>query len=144
MSFSRFSSLPILLRTRKLRVVPMQQDGNCFYRAVATAYHEDEALHHQLRRSLMDYIMAEKKRYEPLFFGQRSMSGMIMANRRAGVWNTDLADIVPAAIAAFLNVRVEVYSVCDDDSVVRYVFGESGGHKIRLLHRWNHYDVLMR
>ena len=142
---SSFSSLSVLLKSRKLRQVAMPADGNCFYRAVAAAYHGDQDMHHMLRRALMDYILEEKSQFQALFESPRSFTGTVVANRRAGVWNSDLADLVPAAIATYLGARVEVYSVQKDESVKRYVFGsEGGGERIRILHHDNHYDLLTR
>lgn len=139
---SRFASLPILLRSRKFRVLPVIADGNCFFRAVATAYHKDEDMHHLLRRILMEHMMEDVEKYLPYFDSPKRLSAVINANKRLGVWNSDLADIVPMAMSELLSARIEVYSL-EGEEVAKYVFGEAfGGQKIRLLLKNNHYEIL--
>jgi hypothetical protein len=141
-----FASVPVLLKTRKLRRVPMVPDGNCFYRAVAAAVHGSPKTHKDLRSRLMDHMLEMEATYSPFFESQARFRRVLAANKRLGVWNSDLADIVPCAVANLLGVVLEVYSVTDDDSVVRYSFNEeqTGGQKIRLLHEHNHYDLLLK
>ncbi len=142
MASSRFTSVPILLRSRKLQQVPMAADGNCFYRAVSTGYYKDVDMHHMLRRTTMEHMMESENTYAPYFESVKSMMGKLIANKRLGVWNSDLADLVPHAVAQLLNCCVEIYDVDENDEVVRYTFGE--GEKIRLLRKNNHYDLLAK
>ncbi len=142
MASSRFSSTATLMRSRKLRSVAMVADGNCFYRAVATGYHKDVDMHHLLRRTTMEHMMESADTYMPYFESEKTMMGKLNANKRLGVWNSDLADLVPHAVASMLSCCIEVYAVDDNDEVTKYVFGE--GEKIRLLRKDNHYDLLLK
>lgn len=143
-TMSRFSSLSVLLRSRKFHVLPVEGDGNCFYRAVAQAHYKDESFHLLLRRTLMEHMWVDKADYEPYFESLKRFSAVLTANKRAGVWNSDMADLVPMAITKLLSVKVEVYSL-EDNEVAKYVFGEEfGGKAIRLLHKDNHYDLLVK
>lgn len=139
---SRFPSIPVLLRSRKFHRVPMMMDGNCFYRAVCAEYHKDVDLHHLLRRTVIEYMLESSDVYGKYFPSMRIMLGRLNANKRIGVWNSDLADLVPHAVAQMLGCCIEVYAVTEDEQVIRYSFGE--GTKIRLLRQNNHYDLLAK
>lgn len=142
---SCFASVSILLKSRKLRRVPMVADGNCFYRAVAAAIYKNANAHKSLRTKLMEYMLEYKSVYGALFESEHRFRGILSANKRLGVWNTDLADIAPLAMANLLGITLEIFFVGDDGEVRRYTFNESlSGTKIRLLHENNHYDVLLR
>ena len=114
-------------------------DGNGFYRAISTAYYKDVEMHHLLRRTTMEHMMEDD--YSDYFTSRKSFQGILNANKRLGVWNSDLADVVPLAVAKMLGCCIEVYSVYDGE-VRKYSFGE--GTKIRLLHSNNHYDLLLK
>ena len=140
---SRFASTATLLKTRKLRKVSMVGDGNCFYRAVCTAYYKDVAMHPTLRLFTMEHMLDDAATYQPFFESFVAMKRRLSANKRLGVWNSDLADLVPAAVASLLGCRLDIYAVLEDDEVVRYSFG-SVGETIRLLYKDNHYDLLIK
>ncbi len=120
----------------------MVADGNCFYRAVCTAYHKDVDLHYLLRRTTMEHMLESVDTYGHYFPSMRVMVGKLNANKRLGVWNSDLADLVPHAVATMLGCCIEVYAVTETEEVIKYSFGE--GPKIRLLRKDNHYDVLLK
>jgi hypothetical protein len=79
--------------------------------------------------------------FQHLFVSKDAFVSRVAANKRLGVWNTDLGDIIPLAVAKLLNCCLEIYSV-KEDKVMRYRVGE--GPKIRLLHQKNHYDLLLK
>jgi hypothetical protein len=124
----------------------MVPDGNCFYRAVAAAVYGTPKTHKDLRGRIMNHMLEMEAMYSAFFESPKRFRGVLSANKRLGVWNSDLADLVPSAVANMLGVSLEVYSVADDESVVRYIFNEEhvGDSKIRLLHQDNHYDLLLR
>lgn len=145
LSTMSFASVPVLLKTRKLRRVPMVPDGNCFYRAVSAAVYGSPKTHKDLRSRLMNHMLEMEETYSTFFESPKRFRGVLAANKRLGVWNSDLADLVPSAVANMLGVVLEVYSVTDDEDVVRYTFNDDqGGQKIQLLHENNHYDLLLR
>jgi len=139
---SRFTCLNTLLKKRKLHHIRMEADGNCFYRAVCIAYHKDEDLHHLLRRTTMEHMLESIDTYARYFSSMQVMIGKLNANKRVGVWTTDMVNLVPHAVATMLNCCIEVYTVTETDEVVKYTFGE--GQKIRLLRKNNQYDVLTK
>lgn len=124
----------------------MVPDGNCFYRAVTTALYGSPVNHKDLRSRLMNHMLEMEHVYGALFESPKRFRGVLAANKRLGVWNSDLADLMPSAVASLLGVSLEVYSVAEDESVVRYIFNEEtvSGSKIRLLHENNHYDLLVK
>jgi hypothetical protein len=141
---SRFLSLPSLLRSRKLRILPVASDGNCFYRAVSRAYYKDEEFHGLLRRTLMEHIIEETAHYTTLFDNEEKLKNLAHSNKRLNCWNSDLADIVSFGISNMLNIKIEVYRLNKDESVSKYVFGsDCGGPSICLLNvNRNHYNLL--
>jgi hypothetical protein len=143
---SVFPSLSILMNSRKFTILPMLGDGNCFYRAVAAAYYKDIDMHHMLRRLVMEHILEDESMYSTYVdsSNKKSFRGIVNANKRLGVWNTDLADVVPVAISRTLNCRVEVYAMQGSHEISKYVFGAEHGSPIRLLLRDNHYDLLVK
>jgi OTU domain-containing protein 3 len=141
---SRFLSLSALLKSRKLRVVEITGDGNCFYRAVARAFHKDEDFHLLIRSTLMEHIVEDPTPYTAFFENEKRLRNLAHANKKPNTWNSDLADVVPFGISNLLNCRVEVYSVNGNDGgVSKFVFGEDKGSPIRLMHvNGNHYNLL--
>ena len=137
-----FACIQTLLKHKKLCLEKVEPDGNCFYRAVAKSYYKDVDMHHLLRRITMEHMMEDAEEYEGLFESKKSLVAKLNANKRLGVWNSDLADLVPLAVANLLNCRLEIYAVAENEKVQTYVFGE--GEKIRLLLRNNHYDLLIK
>ena len=164
---SVFSSLPILLRSRKLHVLPIEGDGNCFYRALSVAIYKDSSKHALLRKSLCTYISEHRDIYLPLFESPKYFQRCLAANKRLNVWNSAFADILPHAVANYLQITLEVYAAEDEESTVhKYVFtGDQGTprsawdlgiagceqlargfatEKVRLLYtNGNHYDLLL-
>lgn len=137
-----FPCVQTLLKYKKLFLDTVDSDGNCFYRAVAKGYYKDVDMHHMLRRTTIEHMMEDVEEYEGLFESKNSLMGKLNANKRLGVWNSDLADLVPLAVAKLLNCKLEIYAVSDNAEVKTYEFGE--GEKIRLLLRNNHYDLLVK
>ncbi len=137
-----FPCVQTLLKYRKFCVDTVDADGNCFYRAVAKGYYKDVTMHHLLRRTTIEHMMEDSAEYEPLFESKKTLVAKLNANKRLGVWNSDLADLVPLAVANLLQCQIDVYSVDDTEEVMKYSFGK--GEKIRLLLRNNHYDLLVK
>lgn len=119
-------------------------DGNCFYRAAATHLYADPNKHLLLRRTLIEHMAEEQGQYVPFFESPKKFQNVLHANKRAGVWNSDLADLVPVALAQLLNIRVEVFSVADTGEIQKYTFGSEQPNPIRLLLKDNHYDLLIK
>ncbi len=137
-----FPCVQTLLKFKKFVLEPVDADGNCFYRAVAKGYYKDDDMHHMLRRTTIEHMVDASEYYGQLFESKKSLIGKLNANKRLGVWNSDLADLVPLAVSQLLNCRLEIYAVSEDEKVQKYTFGE--GEKIRLLLRDNHYSLLVK
>ncbi len=100
-------------------------------------------MHPTLRLFAMEHMLDNAEIYQPFFESFMAMKRRLTANKRLGVWNSDLADLVPVAVASLLQCRLDIYAVSEDDEVVRYSFGESGD-RIHLLYKDNHYDLLVK
>ncbi len=131
-----------LFKLGKFTPEPVQADGNCFYRAVAKGYYKDVDMHHMLRRTTIEHMMETAAEYVPYFESQKSLMDKLNANKRLGVWNTDLADMVPQVVAALIGCCIHIYAVTENDTIMKYTFGE--GPVIHLLLHNNHYNLLVK
>lgn len=123
--------------------VSVKADGNCFYRAIARAVHKDEDFHLQIRRSAMDALI-ESKDYVHLFDNPDAFKRCVAANKRPGVWNTEIADLAPTLIPKLLNVYLTIYDIHDDGMPYCYHYGDSSHTAIALLRTGDcHYDLLV-
>ncbi len=146
MSYSQFTSLPILLRSRKLRVIPMISDGNCFYRAISTALFKNPEYHTDIRHKVTQYIQQHSDKYSIYFENSRYFFRALLANNYPGVWNSDFADMIPHAVAQMFEVRIEIYAEDSFGKINKYVLDTNRGTKspLRLLLRNDHYDLLQK
>jgi len=71
-----------------------------------------------------------------------NMLRAISANRRLGVWNTEISDLAVTVVANLLNVTLKIHNVNADNSIYSFTVGE-GETIIHLLRtNGNHYDLL--
>jgi hypothetical protein len=128
-----------------LKIHTVAGDGNCFYRAVAKAHFDNEDLHYVVRQTIMDYLRDHAAEYQVFFDSPAEYAAMIAKNRKEGVWNSDIADMVPAIFANVFGVCIQVFTVSANKSVSRYTFGPYSPRKpsIRLLLNSHHYNLLV-
>ena len=122
-------------------VDPIACDGNCFYRAVAKAVLGDESRHAELRKRTMDHLRQHEQTYLPFFESSKSFRFAIAANRRDGVWNTDITDIAISALPQILNITLHIYNTEND---TKFIVGNEG--EVYTLQRVNdsHYNILIQ
>ena len=121
-------------------------DGNCFYRALALAVYDDESFHTSIRQTTVNSIQSDAETYLPWFSkNEKRFLAALHANKRTGVWNTEIADIVPQVVPDVLDINLGIVDYDDDTKMITiHKFGECAGRKTVWLLRMegNHYDLL--
>ena len=85
-------------------------DGNCFYRAVSLGLYGTEDRHAKLRADCMAAFLRKKDSYAVYFESMEKFIRCVHANKRDGVWNTDISDMTPDVVADMLGVHIAVYN----------------------------------
>lgn len=75
-----------------LRIVEMEGDGNCMFRAISDQiYNGDQSYHDMIRQCCMDYIASEKEFFEQFIVGGDDHFDQYIARKRLdGVWGDDV------------------------------------------------------
>jgi hypothetical protein len=132
-------------RQQNIRIIT--GDGNCFYRALAIAVYDDESFHTTIRSTTMNTIQSDAETYLPYFSkNEKRFLTALHANKRTGVWNTEIADIVPQVVPDILDVNLGIVDYDDDTKMLTiHKFGESAERKTVWLLRTDgsHYDLLV-
>jgi hypothetical protein len=118
-------------------------DGNCFYRALAAALIGDDEQHMSIRGAIMDYMAAHVGDYGMYFEDPKTYKRCVAANRKSGVWNTEICDLVPSATAAALTIKLVIHSFdLSKRVVVVEAYGPEDGAQIDLMLLCGHYSLL--
>lgn len=138
-------SVSVLLTEYKKAVHSISKDGNCFYRALALSEHKDESFHKSIRYFAMNHIQSNAEEYIPIFGDSSTFYRCLNANKRDGVWNTEIADIAPTIIPDILDVHLIIYDYIEgSDTIGVYTFGDPSMKTVELLRtNNNHYDLLI-
>ena len=119
-------------------------DGNCFYRSAAIALFKDESKHKLLRDIMMDHMLTKTEQYAEYFTSGIQYRRKVAANRRDGVWNTEIADIVPVQLAVKFDITLVIH---DCNETTKKVTKRKYGHGATRVHlmRTNdgHYSLLV-
>lgn len=119
-------------------------DGNCFYRAAAIALFKNESKHKVLRDIMMDHMLTKTDTYAEYFASDIQYRRKVSANRRSGVWNTEIADIVPVELAIKFDITLVIHD-CNEitKKVTTRKYGR-GATRVHLM-RTNdgHYSLLV-
>lgn len=140
---SRFSSVTALLGHHSFKQIPVIDDGNSFYRAIAIAYYKEQDFHLLLRRTVVEDIQYDAQ-YQLYFPSMFVMTKGLQSHKRKGHWSHSLERMIAFAVSRLLNVRLEIYSV-QEDGIQKHVFSTPySGQTVRLLQRNDTFDLLIR
>ncbi len=132
-------------RQQNIRII--KGDGNCFYRALALAVYDDESFHTTIRSTAINTIQCDADTYLPYFSkDEKRFLAALHANKRNGVWNTEIADIVPTVVPDVLDINLGIVDYNDTTKMITiHKFGESRDRKTVWLLRTDgsHYDLLV-
>lgn len=141
----RFSNLTALLQYSHVKRIPISNDGNSFYRAIAQAHYKNQDFHLLLRRILVEDILHNTADYKPYFPTFPTSDGELMTSRKKGTWNPSQRSLLSFGISRLLNIQLEIYSIQEDQTIAKHVFsGPTRSGTIRLLETENHYDLLLK
>ena len=122
-------------------VVGVTGDGNCFYRSVCKGLYDNEEDHGLLRKKAMDALLEKIEEYSVYFDTESRFKRCVAANRRNGVWNSEIGDIVPAMVAKLLDVKMIIHNY-DDNELSPTILNAEGSKELHLLHLHCHYSLL--
>lgn len=120
-------------------------DGNCFYRAVSLALYGTESRHTTLRADTMTALLSKQTDYGILFETLKRFVRCVHANKRDGIWNTEISDLAPSAAADHLGIHLIVYNknIFTDKIDPPAEFNVGASATVRLLRVANcHYNLL--
>lgn len=130
-----------------MRIHTMTGDGNCFYRAIALAYYNDECMHAALRYVTMNHIQTHLDEYKRYFDEDINLLRYIHANKRSGVWNKDIAELVPYIVSTCLNVCILIHNQDAYGHIDTSTFGyahAANGNVIHILRTNNsHHNLII-
>lgn len=127
------------MRQFNLKVVKIQADGNCLFRAISHQLHGNENLHQNLREQCCDHIENDKDFYAP-FMGGQDFNSYIARMRQNRVWADNLEI---QALSEMLNAEIQIYHT---QSIPTVIFAENTKPKtiIRLFYNNTvHYDSIV-
>ena len=103
--------LTTLLASNGLQIWPVSADGDCLLSAVIAQVPELNLDSTALRQCLCEHITANIEHYSPfLQGGSCALLTQIERLKKRGQWNSDLGDLVPFAIANFLQRIILIFS----------------------------------
>ena len=101
-----------LLATNSLHIWPLSADGDCLLSAVIAQVTELNLDTTELRHCLCEHVTANFEHYSPFLpRGSCALLAQIELLIKKGQWNSNLGDLVPFAIANFLQRNNLIFSI---------------------------------
>lgn len=121
---------------------PVNPDGNCFYTTIGFFSGINATT---IRKKIMDYMTENKAFYSVFFETEREFLSCIRANRRSGVWNSDICDIVPQAAAQMLKRSIIVHNYAADNTfnLIEFQVDNPTANVIHVFRKSHHYEILL-
>lgn len=88
--------------------IPIPGDGNCFYTACSLSLKPKTSK--ELRNSIMDFLMINSSDYSHMFESPQRFINKVRANRRSGVWNTEISDLAPFILARLSDLTITIFN----------------------------------
>lgn len=98
-----------LMSLKGLKIIDIEGDGNCLFRAISDQIYEGDQSHHQLiRQACLDYIQNEKDFFVQFIIGgDDAFDEYVERKRMDGVWGDD---IELQAMSEIYNRPIEIYA----------------------------------
>lgn len=136
-------SIPSFLTTIRKSVLPIEHDGNSFYRALATSEYKDETFHKTIRYFATEYIKDHSEEYISQFSDAPSFWRCVNEHKQTDVWSTEMDYMMPSAIPEFLHIHLVIYDYdAATDAVIVYKHGDEEDPTVELLRTNTHYDLI--
>ena len=97
-----------LLDTHGLTRINVPADGNCFFQAIVNEVGGDATVQ-SMRYAVCDFLNAHKDDYEKQT-ASKNYQEEVQSLRNNGIWSSDLADIVPYAVASAVQRPIRIYT----------------------------------
>ncbi|KAK7489266.1 hypothetical protein BaRGS_00019518 [Batillaria attramentaria] len=88
--------------------VPIRADGNCFFEAATTQI--DDVTPVELRDNLCDFLEENQHIFLPFVESNTNFLSSVQDLRREGRWSSDVADLLPLALAEWTQRHVTVFT----------------------------------
>ena len=95
----------VFLSQQERTTIPIQPDGNCFFRALSTVLYGHQEKHQELRNHLVHFISSHKEMFRKFMFSELPLEGHLKRLANHGTWATHLE--INAA-ACFLQIPIYV------------------------------------
>lgn len=81
-----------LMSLKGLKIIDMEGDGNCLFRAISDQiYSGDQSQHHIIREACMDYISCERDYFVQFIIGgDLAFDEYVERKRQDGEWGDDI------------------------------------------------------
>lgn len=151
-----------LLTSNSLKRITVNADGDCYFNAVRIQLSTDYTVQ-ELRNKLSSHLLERKEHYKAFVQHRRGMScdefskmydSKVKDIRKEGIWNVDLADLLPLATANCFNVNITIYSsrlnhpVIEISPDINILEDDSARKDVRLTYLavrgYEHYDACIR
>ena len=105
-----------LLSSNEMKRIAIYPNGNCFFEAfLKTCDEADEFKIDLFRNDVCDHISSNKKKYLGFRTGLEKRQMIehvkdIHNLRQSGIWNNDIADCIPLAVANMFKCRIQIFS----------------------------------
>ena len=98
-------SITVFLSLQKRITMPIQPDGNCFFRALSAVLYGHQNKHQEFRNQLVHFIGSQKEMFRKFLFSTLPLKGHLKKMASCGTWATHLE--INAA-ACFLQIPIYV------------------------------------
>lgn len=151
-----------LLTSNSLKRITVNADGDCYFNAVRIQLSTDYTVQ-ELRNKLSSHLLERKEHYKAFVQHRKGMScdefskmydSKVKDIRKEGIWNVDLADLLPLATANCFNVNITIYSsrlnhpVIEISPDINILEDDSARKDVRLTYLavrgYEHYDACIR
>ena len=107
--------LNYLLSSNNLTLIQTDSDGDCFFNAIRCRISTENNTASTLRAYVCDHLMKNENSYtEFLHFPDeqksQAYSKKVNTIETAGIWNNDISDLVPVAVANIFNTKITIFS----------------------------------
>ena len=123
--------------------IPIEDDGNSFFRAIAKAVYNDEEFHLTLRHSAMNRLQMNAEKYAA-FMETTYFIKSIQEHKIEGVWEKSIAPMIPYIVSDILEIGIIVYDYNAGKIVNTFTYGPNECQVALVQISDTHYDLLER
>ena len=86
----------LFLKQQERQIESVMGDGNCLFRAISFAIHQDQHLHEKVRKDIVEMMSNNKHKFRPYITGPQPIDTHIKNMSKLGTWGTQ-AELIAAA-----------------------------------------------